>query len=73
MTKRWRRASLILPVLALLGLSFFAGTGCQTYTPYSFGEHVNNHFKVWGRDFMKIAKSLDYHFLNYDWDDPWID
>ena len=57
----------------LAAIAFLIPVGCQTYTPYSYGGHWENRVHKWGGDFMKIGKSFDRHFLNYDWDDPRFD
>ncbi|MEQ8764425.1 MAG: hypothetical protein RL885_10895 [Planctomycetota bacterium] len=62
-----RRKALL--TLALFGLVALAGC---TSTIEFWRDNTNDKLKVWRRDLHQIHKSLDYHFLNHDWDDPYI-
>ena len=35
--------------------------------------HAATHVEVMLRDFRKMHRFFDLHFMNYDWDDPYID
>lgn len=36
-------------------------------------QHSASHLEVMLRDFRKMHRFFDRHFMNYDWDDPYID
>jgi hypothetical protein len=46
--------------------------GCHYDSVYWWGQEMSNHYKVIQRDGMKILWSVDRHFFNYDWDDPYL-
>jgi len=35
--------------------------------------HAVSHFEVILKDFRGMHKFWDRHFMNYDWDDPYVD
>lgn len=65
-TRMRKKALLTLAALGLMILS-----GC-TSTVEFWSHDTESKIKVWRRDLHEIHKSIDYHFLNYDWDDPYI-
>lgn len=36
-------------------------------------QHFITHVQIFLRDFRKMHKLWDRHFMNYDWNDPYID
>ncbi len=75
MRRMYRR---ILP-LALLGVVASFMSGCNTLggTKSRHGSfwsrNLKNKLKVVERDATDAYRSFDRHFLNQDWDDPWLD
>lgn len=59
-----------LIVVALAAVPF---VGCSTDSVYWWGAHARGHYQVLLRDAEHVHWSIDRHFLNYDWDDPYID
>jgi hypothetical protein len=59
-----------LLALALVGLPL---GGCSTDSVYWWGNHMKGYGQVIRRDAEHVYKSFDRHFMNYDWDDPYID
>jgi len=49
----------------------FALVGC-TSTIEFWKDDTNRMLTAWRRDLNEIHKSIDYHFFNYDWDDPYL-
>ncbi len=60
---------------ALLLIAFIAVpfTGCRTDSVYWWGGHARGYYQVFKRDAEHVYRSIDRHFFNYDWDDPYID
>ncbi len=61
-----KKALLTLAALGLLVLG-----GC-TSTIEFWSQNTTDKIKVWRRDLHQVHKSIDYHFFNHDWDDPYI-
>ena len=59
-----------LVVVALATVPFGA---CRTDSVYWWGAHMRGYYQVFLRDAEQIHRSFDRHFMNYDWDDPYID
>ncbi|MBK6940110.1 MAG: hypothetical protein IPH13_07860 [Planctomycetes bacterium] len=59
-------------LLALALVSLPLG-GCHTDSVYWWGNHMKGYSQVVRRDAEHVYRSFDRHFMNYDWDDPYID
>jgi hypothetical protein len=59
-----------LLVTALAATSF---GGCHYDSVYWWGSHMRGYYQVIRRDAEHFYKQFDRHFMNYDWDDPYID
>ena len=57
-------------LLAAVALPF---AGCTTDAVYWWGNHMKAYGQVLKRDATDIYRSFDRNFMNYDWDDPYID
>ncbi len=60
---------------ALLGVALVATCfgACHYDSVYWWGAHARGYYQVVRRDAESVYKSFDRHFMNYDWDDPYID
>lgn len=47
--------------------------GCHYDSVYWWGAHMRGYYQVVRRDAEHVYRSFDRHFMNYDWDDPYID
>jgi len=63
------RRPLLLVAAVLVGLCL---AGCRSTWDF-WKEDMSETVKAQNKNFHKIHKSLDRHFLNYDWDDPYLD
>ena len=59
--------------LLVVGLAALPFGGCHTDSVYWWGAHARGYYQVIQRDSEHVYKSFDRHFMNYDWDDPYID
>lgn len=59
-----------LLVIALAALPLGA---CHTDSVYWWGSHMRGYYQVIQRDAEHVYWSFDRNFMNYDWDDPYID
>lgn len=64
-------------VAAVLTASFLAGCGTGgTNNANSTGTWWKNnlagYWYVWKRDATDLYRSVDRHFFNYDWEDPYL-
>ncbi len=58
-------------ILLLLLLALFIGfTGCFSFVDWT---HNARHIQAWGNDLRALHKSIDRFFLDYDWDDPFLE
>jgi len=48
-------------------------SACSTDDVYWWGNHFKAYGQVIRRDAIDIYRSFDRNFMNYDWDDPYID
>ena len=62
-----------LGALVLLALAVMPFGGCTTDSVYWWGSHARGYYQVVRRDAEHVYRSFDRHFMNYDWDDPYID
>lgn len=60
------------PLIAL-ALAAIAYGGCHFDSVYWWGAHARGYYQVIQRDSEHVYRSFDRHFMNYDWDDPYID
>lgn len=65
------KRSRLWSLLTLFAATIFVG-GCHYDSVYWWGEDISNHYKAVLRDADHIHWSIDRHFFNYDWDDPYI-
>ncbi len=62
-----------LRAVLLLCLAALPLGGCHTDSVYWWGGHMRGYYQVVRRDAESVYRSFDRHFMNYDWDDPYID
>ena len=72
-----RKLALILPlVLLFAGCRSEADSMVKEYRSDRFFQELSNHQSgraaSFSRDMEHIRKTFDRHFLNYDWDDPYL-
>lgn len=70
-------------LISLSGCALIWGTEKETTTAdwiaskkETFGDgnrHAMTHVEIMFRDFNKMHEFWDRYFMNYDWDDPYID
>ncbi len=65
------KANRTLLVLAALAASLLLG-GCRSTWDF-WKDNASGVVKSQRRNLNHIHRSLDRHFLNYDWDDPYLD
>ncbi|MFG0318924.1 MAG: hypothetical protein ACF8XB_16750 [Planctomycetota bacterium JB042] len=62
-----------LRALLVIALAVIPFGGCSTDSVYWWGGHMRGYYQVVKRDAEHVYRSFDRHFMNYDWDDPYID
>ena len=62
-----------LRAFAACALTMLPFSACHTDSVYWWGDHMKGYYQVVRRDFEHIYWSFDHNFMNYDWDDPYID
>jgi hypothetical protein len=81
--KKARRNLLSRGTLGLLGLALMSTmmVGCGStvsgrsaaYNGRWWRTNLRNHWYVIERDATDLYRSIDRHFFNYDWDDPYLE
>ena len=58
----------------MIGLAVLPFTGgCHFDSVYWWHDHMRAYYQVVQRDAELFHESFDRHFMNYNWDDPYID
>jgi hypothetical protein len=62
-----------LRAVVLLAAAALPFAGCSSDAVYWWGDHMKDYYQVVKRDATDFYRSFDRNFMNYDWDDPYID
>ena len=59
----------VILVLALLATLVLTSCSCVEW----WGHNIQGKYLAVRRDLHSMHRTWDYHFMNYDWEDPYID